>query len=198
MTVPRIDTERLVLTWPTEAQIDGYYSAVAGTSMFDTILWDGLSSARELHEGWERRRARAADPAQTFTLAVIEKNSNRSSNRYVGEVSVGPFGSNPQILELGYAFAPAVHGRGYATEAVRALVEHAFVERDAERICAPIFIGNVASRRVAEKAGLLYEGTLRRNVSKRGVWRDEWLLAITRPDWEQRTPGLPVQEVAPR
>ena len=42
---PLIETERLLLTWPTPEQIDGYYDSIIGTNIFDTIFWDGPSHA---------------------------------------------------------------------------------------------------------------------------------------------------------
>ena len=35
-----------------------------------------------------------------------------------------------------------------------------------------------------EKLGFELEGTMRRCICKRGVWLDQWMIAITRPDWE--------------
>lgn len=110
----------------------------------------------------------------------------RESGRYIGGVGLRPVDDNPAKLDLGYAFAVHAHGTGYATETVGALVDEAFRNRGAERIFGSVFVGNHGSRRVMEKLGFVYEGTLRRSVHKRGVWLDEWILAITRPDWEQR------------
>lgn len=177
--VPRIETERLVLTWPNEAQIDGYHQAIVGTDLFDTLLWDGPESDRDLHDYWERnRRTELADP---FSLAIIE----RSTDACIGGLALRPVEGDHRILDLGYALAPAWHGRGLGTEAVGALIDHGFAHREAERVFAMIFVGNHASRRLAEKCGMAYEGTLRRTVLKRGRWLDEWMLAVTRPDWER-------------
>lgn len=181
---PHIETEQLVLTWPTAAQIDGYHAAIVGTSMFDTILWDGPQDAQELHQWWAHHRTTAGTDEAQFTVAAIE----RSTGDYVGGLGLRPVEGDRQILDLGYAFAPRVHGRGYGSASVAALVHHGFAELGAERIFAQVFVGNHASRRVAEKAGLRLEGTLRRTVCKRGEWKDEWLLAMTRPDWESQQP----------
>jgi ribosomal-protein-alanine N-acetyltransferase len=179
---PLIKTERLHLTWPTPAQIDGYYDAIMGTTMFDTILWDGPSNAQELHDWWKQNASRnPSDFHLSLSLAIIEQ----ESNRYIGGIGLRPVDADPAILDLGYALSGEFHGKGYATEAVGALVDEAFDKRGAERVFGKVFVGNDASRRVMEKLGFTYEGTLRRSVSKRGVWMDEWVIAITRPDWER-------------
>lgn len=184
---PLIETERLLLTWPTPEQIDGYYDSIIGTNIFDTIFWDGPSHAQELHDWWKQSVLRSPlDFRLSLDIAVIE----RASGRYIGGVSLRPVDSDPRILDIGYAFAVAFHGKGYATEAVGTLVDEAFSKRGAERIFGNAFVGNDGSRRVMEKLGFVYEGTQRRCVYKRGVWLDQWMIAITRPDWESRQAGL--------
>ena len=180
---PLFETERLILTWPTAEQIKGYYQAIIGTSIFDTILWDGPADEEELNQWWRDSASRdPSDFSLILSLAVIE----RTSGRYIGGVGLRPVGGNPAILDIGYAFAVEFHGKGYATEAVGALVDEAFAQRGAERIFGHVFVGNTGSRRVMEKLGFVHEGTERRCVLKRGVWLDQWMIAITRPDWESR------------
>ena len=178
---PTIETQRLVLTWPTADQTDGYYRDIIGSNIFDTILWNGPENPEELHSFWAvNRRRDPADYGLDLSLAVIEK----STGRYIGGVGLRPVNGNAAQIDLGYAFAPQAHGQGYATEAVGALVDDAFRHRGAERVFGGVFVGNFASRRVMEKNGFQLEGVHRRVVLKRGEWIDEWVLAITRPDWE--------------
>jgi RimJ/RimL family protein N-acetyltransferase len=61
-------------------------------------------------------------------------------------------------LELGYRFRRAAWGRGYATEAARAVVRKAFTELGAERVVACAMQANTGSVRVMEKAGLRKDG----------------------------------------
>lgn len=84
--------------------------------------------------------------------------------------------------ELGYWIARAHWGRGIATEAVRALVEHAFDDLALERVYAQHFTWNPASGRVLEKAGLRREGLLRGHVQKDGVAVDNVLYGLARAD----------------
>ena len=180
---PLVETSRLLLTWPSQEQIDGYYNAIIGTNIFDTIFWDGPADAQALHDWWEETTSRdPSDLSLSLSLAVIE----RASGRYIGGVGLRPVGNDPQIIDIGYALAVDSHGKGYATEAVGALVDEVFSARGAERIFGNAFVGNHSSRRVMEKLGFVYEGTQRRCVCKRGVWLDQWMIAITRPDWESR------------
>jgi len=180
---PCVETSRAWLTYPDRAQIDGYYRAIVGSSMFDSILWDGPASPVELHDFWHRQRQQGLDGTRyPFGLAVIE----RSTGRHVGGVSLRPIGLNPEQIDIGFALAPDVHGRGLGTEVVAAMCEEAFAKRGAQRIIATVFVGNRASRRLCEKIGFVCEGTLRAAVRKRGALLDEWLMALTREDWSRR------------
>lgn len=59
--------------------------------------------------------------------------------------------------EIGYRFAHSAWGQGYATEAVRAVRDHAFQTLRIKRLIALIDPSNFSSIRVAEKIGLKYE-----------------------------------------
>jgi RimJ/RimL family protein N-acetyltransferase len=63
----------------------------------------------------------------------------------------------PTEAEIGYLMGRPHWGRGYATEAARAVRDHAQNELGEERLIALIVDGNVASQRVAEKLGMAYE-----------------------------------------
>jgi RimJ/RimL family protein N-acetyltransferase len=63
-------------------------------------------------------------------------------------------GWRPDELELGYRLHVAAWGRGFATEASRAVVRKAFTELDATRIVAMAMLDNVGSWRVMKKLGM--------------------------------------------
>ncbi len=180
---PRLETPRLVLTWPTREQSEGFYRAIIGTTMFDTLLWDGPSSPEDMHDfALNARRQWAMGPSRHASFAIIE----RASDRQIGGCSWRPNPADPEKGDIGYALAPAWHGRGYGTEAIGALVDFAFGERRARRVTADVFTGNAASRRLLEKLGFRLEGITRGAQLKRGAPRDEWLMSLIRADWEAR------------
>jgi len=86
-------------------------------------------------------------------------------------------------LELSYILYSAEHrGRGVATEAVRLLTGYLFDRTKANRIRLVIHPGNVASRRVAEKAGFSCEGLARGAWYHRGGNHDVEVWAILRAE----------------
>ena len=183
---PHLETERLVLTWPTLKQIQGFYDAIIGTNMFDTILWEGPERIDDLVDWWEENRKRDPNDSElTLSLAMIEK----SSGKCVGGMGLAPKQEEPITVTISYTIAPVFQGKGYATESVRGLVEEAFTHRGVQRIRGPVFIGNEASKRVLEKAGFQLTGITPNALEKRGVSIDLWELSVTRKSWEEQSQG---------
>lgn len=60
-------------------------------------------------------------------------------------------------FELGYSFKRLAWGQGLATEAARGVVGWVWANTEIQRLCGFTEPGNLASRRVLEKAGFVYE-----------------------------------------
>lgn len=90
------------------------------------------------------------------------------------------------VGELGYALRPAFWGKGYATEAVRAVTALGFRKFAAHRVQATCWVRNTGSGRVLEKAGFRREGRLRGFMRVGDRVRDEFGYGITRADFLRR------------
>jgi RimJ/RimL family protein N-acetyltransferase len=66
--------------------------------------------------------------------------------------------------EIGYWLGVPYWGKGYATEAVRALIDHAFEDLRLDRLEADARVSNPASRRILEKCGFQWSGVMLRRV----------------------------------
>jgi RimJ/RimL family protein N-acetyltransferase len=77
--------------------------------------------------------------------------------RFIGELGLADFQRQMQpplgVPELGWALSPAVHGRGYATEALQAVLTWADANLDAAETACIVAPENLVSLRVAEKLG---------------------------------------------
>ena len=93
--------------------------------------------------------------------------------------------SEDRDAEIGYWVTPAARGRGVATRAAQ--VVSAWLLRDIgmARLTWHAQVGNVASRRVAEAAGFVVEGTARRGMVHRGERVDAWVAAMLESDLER-------------
>lgn len=79
---------------------------------------------------------------------------------------------------LGYWIGRPFAGRGHATAAVRAMIDHAFDDLKLHRVEAACVPTNAGSRRVLEKAGFRLEGQARAYLKINGAWADHLLFGI--------------------
>ncbi|MGV9007543.1 MAG: GNAT family N-acetyltransferase [Brevundimonas sp.] len=92
---------------------------------------------------------------------------------------------------VGYWIGEPFAGRGHATAAVRALVAFAFGPLHLHRIEAACVPGNLASRRVLEKAGFIHEGLARAYLKINGAWADHLLFGCVNDTVEQSDGQMP-------
>lgn len=98
------------------------------------------------------REARAGNPA---FWALVE----RASGELIGDAGVGLIEGRGPEHELGYTLGARWWGRGYATEAARAVLDHALGELALPELLALVRSGNAASIHVLEKIGMERAGT---------------------------------------
>ena len=101
----------------------------------------------------------------------------------VGDVLLALRSREHGTLEVGYIFSPAFAGRGYATEAVRALLGLAFGPLGARRVIARVDARNVASIALLERLGLRAEAHLVENEWLKGELTSEVDYAVLAREW---------------
>jgi RimJ/RimL family protein N-acetyltransferase len=89
--------------------------------------------------------------------AAVEREAGRAVGMVVLELTAGVPELDDGEHEIGWWLDPAAWGRGYASEAGRAIVDEAFGRVGAQSVVARIQLGNTASERVAAALGLRLE-----------------------------------------
>jgi RimJ/RimL family protein N-acetyltransferase len=121
------------------------------------------------------RLARSMDPETFFAIEV--EGQAAGSVGFVMQQDV-----ERMSAEVGYWLGEAFWGRGIATDALRAVTNHAIERHGFTRIFAVPFASNTASCRVLEKAGYVLEARLRRSAIKDGVVIDQLQYAFAAPE----------------
>ena len=106
-----------------------------------------------------------------------------SDGTFIGWCSLNRWNPDYRSAALGYCFAAAAWGHGYATEAARGLLGWAFGTLDLNRVQAETDTRNVASARVLEKLGFVREGTLREDCVVNGEVSDSFVYGLIRREW---------------
>lgn len=106
---------------------------------------------------------------------------------------LGSFGlegvEHEQGPEIGFWVAADARGRGVASGAVRRICRWAIDDLAVARVVWRAYVGNVASRRVAEAVGFRVEGIERRGIVQRGERRDNWLGSLLPADLARAEAG---------
>jgi RimJ/RimL family protein N-acetyltransferase len=94
------------------------------------------------------------------------------------------------VAELGYRLRRSAWGRGYATEAARALVRRAFTELGVREVVATTMTVNTRSRAVMQRAGLRYARTVHLTWDEPldGNEQGDVEYRLRREDWVAQTP----------
>jgi aminoglycoside 6'-N-acetyltransferase len=160
-----LTTERLFLrrSRPEEAEAISAYRSDPSVRVHQG--WDRTDPEGIRREIEEMARRAPGEPGGWVQFSVHE----RESGTLVGDVGLALADGERDVIKVGYTIAPAYQGRGYATEAVRALVRYAFEVLGAEIVRAYASAENVASIRVAEKVGMRQVERIEHRYGD-GVW----------------------------
>ena len=121
------------------------------------------------------------------TYAVCLKEDNRA----IGSIGlIPPAQTHPEVaedeMEIGYWIGVPFWGKGLIPEAVRRLLEHAFVDLGCRAVWCGYYDGNEKSRRCQEKCGFTYHHTEENKPCElMGDVRTEHFTRITRSEWER-------------
>jgi RimJ/RimL family protein N-acetyltransferase len=114
---------------------------------------------------WIARYERGRTDGSAEGFAIVDA----ADDSFLGVALAPVVDREGREVELGYIVAPGARGRGVATEALRLLTDWAFEVLGALRASLIIDAANAPSRRVAERCGYVYEGTMRSSHLKQGI-----------------------------
>ena len=108
---------------------------------------------------------------------------HRESGELIGFICLGDMNRYEGYVDLEYAITADYRNRGFATEAVKCMVDYGFSELNRAVIAAWVRSHNTESVRVLEKCGFTLEGRLRKHARDQS---DTLCYSILREEWEKR------------
>jgi ribosomal-protein-serine acetyltransferase len=123
-------------------------------------------------------RGKSAADGEWYSFGVFE----RESGRFLGGVGLNFINRVHMMANLGYWVRSSSVGRGVATSATRLAARFGFEELGLQRIEIVAAIENIASQRVAEKAGAVREGVVRKRLLIRGESQDAVMFSLLPED----------------
>lgn len=116
-----------------------------------------------------------------YVFAIVP----HTASALVGVVGIHPQPAH-QRAELGYWMGSLYRGSGYMTEAVKRVMRFGFEDLRLNRIYAACYAENIASKRVMQKAGMVYEGRLRQHFIRFDTVHDAVYYGALRAEWQER------------
>lgn len=156
MRTPVIETERLILRPLTGEDAETIFGSwVTDNEVARFMRWNLHKSIKET-EAWLVAEEAAVISTDVYNWGFVLK-ENQKLLGCGGLI----FSKEHQMYEIGYNLVRDCWGKGFATEAVKRIVEYAKHELKLKQLFATHAIDNVASGRVIEKIGFIYrnEGT---------------------------------------
>ncbi len=129
-------------------------------------------------------------PGTWFQLAIVDK----ATQRLVGDCGLHCRQDDPRQMEVGITLAPSHQGRGYATEALDAVLGFVFGTLGKHRVSAVTDAENHAAAALFKRLGFRQEAHHVEHRWYKGYWDSEFVFALLRREWELRLP--PRQELA--
>ena len=131
---------------------------------------------------------------EALIVSVIQDKLNEERKRYgwviriketdefIGEIGIILSEKRFNKAEIYYSFLPRYWGKGYATEAVKSIINFGFQELKLHRMEAGVATENMRSIKILEKIGMRREGLKRKILPIRGEWKDNYHYALLEND----------------
>ena len=170
-----IVTERLTLRSAREDDLEAIHAVLSdprATRWWSTPPHDSLD---QTHDWLEGMIANTAAGAADF---VVEY-----SGRVVGKAGCW------KAPDVGYILHPDVWGRGLASEALGAVIDHVFATTDLDTLTADVDPNNAASIKLLERLGFVRTGEAKAIWHIGGQWMDSLYYGLQRSRWQMRREG---------
>ncbi len=155
--LPKIETKRFILRKFTKSDIDDLYEYASDNEVTQFLSWNTYKSI---------------DMAVDYIENVLLKYSKneiapwgiewKENSKLIGSIDFVQYDRKNFSAEIGYVLNKKYWNKGIMTEALKEIVKFGFTEMNLTRIETRLDSMNVASERVMQKNGLIYEGTLRK------------------------------------
>lgn len=177
--LPVLETPDLILRKPAMKDAKDIFCYASDPEVARYVLWEPHRNLAETRSfvRFLRSRIRAGYPSSWVVVL-------KQTGTVIGTIGFIWYSETNRSAELGYSFSREYWNRGYATQALGAVIDASFTSLPLNRLEAQHDVRNPASGRVMEKCGLRQEGILRDRIVNKGEYVDAALYAILRSDWE--------------
>lgn len=178
------ETERLILRRPTRSDLEPMVESWSEPAMtrYTGVRPNIRDFLGQLIEDMHAKAPGESDPGGPwYQYAVVRK----EDGLLVGDIGVGFHVPGERQAELGYRIHPDHHRKGYAREAVTAIIDHLAEHHDLHRFIGVVASENAASIALLRALGFRQEGHFRQSFLCGGEWLDDAYFALLASEWRE-------------
>lgn len=176
-----IITERLRLRTVENEDLDKvhYLLMCPETALFNPSGHpDGIADTYQMVKTWAEQEKESVDRKNyTFYIETIVE------GEFVGLINISIIKVKYRNSEVWFKLVPEMWNKGYATEALKRIIEFGFTQLNLHRIEAGCAVDNIASYKIMEKTGMIREARRRKILPLKDGWSDNYEYAILDQDY---------------
>jgi ribosomal-protein-alanine N-acetyltransferase len=176
--LPILETERLILRKITFEDIEDMHLYGSDEEVSKYVTWN-------THE--------TISDTKGFVEFVLNKYENKQvspwgieykeNGKFIGTIDFVWWQPDHKIAEIGYVISQNYWRKGLTTEIAKEIIKFGFEEMNLVRIQARCDVENIGSARVMEKAGMSFEGIIRKGIFVKGKHRDLKMYSILKEEF---------------
>ena len=161
---PELITERLLLQQVLPEDQPFIYEGLSHPAVipFYGVRYDSFEATKAQMEWYKK----IYEEGTGISWKIVDKQTKES----LGDIAVYLYKLEHNKAEVGFWLLPQYWNKGYASEAMAAVINYWKVEKGLHRLEAFVEEGNIASSKLLEKAGFQYEGKMRDCEIKNGSY----------------------------
>ena len=179
--LPRFETKRLTLRRIEDGDCEDMFEYSADTEVTKYLTWTPHANSGETKQYITDMRKRY-ESGKFFDWGLVYK----ENGRFVGTCGFTSININQNICEVGYVLSKRYWGMGLIPEALECVMDFAFNYFGFDKIEARFLEGNMQSKKVMEKAGMVCEKIDKNVMHIKGEYKTVHTYAITRDIFESR------------
>lgn len=175
---PQLETRRFklrLLEVDDAKEVFHYFSQNQVTEYYDLDTFTNITEAEKLIENWKKRFLEN----EGIRWGIARK----EDNKIIGSCGYHNWEKEHFKAEVGFEVTPEFWQRGVMTEVLKPIIQYGFEKMELYRIEALYDPANTASKKTLEKAGFMYEGTLRKSSFEKGKFCDAAICSILKEEY---------------
>ncbi len=176
-----LQTQRLIIRDHKTSDLESHHKLMSDDKIMYHIQDIQTNSIEESEKNLQDAINEIENPNRTMYFLRIES----KQGEHIGEIgyTVTDFTPMGKLVHLGYFIYPQYWGKGYVTEALKELMEFAFMNNNVFRITTGCFKENIGSEKVMIKCGMVKEGEYKKIQWHDGEMKDRVSYRILLEEW---------------